>query len=238
MILLIDAGNTRIKWAVYQGEQCLAQGALEHQAIETLSAQLASFSLARAYGAAVVQPEVCHRIEQQLPCPLQWVETAVVTAGVRNHYVDPRQMGVDRWLAVLAARRLVQGDVVVASAGTALTVEALTAEGDYLGGLIMPGYRLMLDALAKNTARLDQPAGQWCDFPQQTADALASGALDAMAGAIGRLRLRLAQHTGRPLAPLLLSGGDAGKIAPLLASPCEIVDNLVLTGLLEVADKT
>ena len=239
MILLIDAGNTRIKWAVYRGGDIqLGQGAVAHDDVTALKAAWAAFPLRRAYGAAVVQPALIQQIAAQAPCPIEWVRTLPAAAGVRNHYADPAQMGVDRWLSVLAARRLVPGDVVVAGAGTALTIESLTAEGDYLGGLIVPGYRLMLASLADNTARLNQPAGDWCAFPSCTQDALETGALEAMAGAVERARQRLARHTGRMLPPVLLSGGDADRIAPLLASPCQIVDNLVLTGLLEVADKT
>ncbi|TDR80511.1 type III pantothenate kinase [Paludibacterium purpuratum] len=238
MILVIDAGNSRIKWAVFHGTAKCGEGAVDHADIAALAAAWSGFTLSRAVGASVVQPALRRRIDEQAPCPIVWIQTTDSAAGVRNHYVEPAQMGVDRWLAVLAARRLVAGDVIVASAGTALTIESLTAEGDYLGGLIMPGYRVMLAGLAGNTARLDQPVGEWSAFPTCTGDALETGVLEAMAGAIERARQRLAARTGRPLPPVLLSGGDASRVVDLLASPCQIVDNLVLTGLLEVADKT
>jgi hypothetical protein len=102
---------------------------------------------------------VAEAITQAAPCPVQWVRSAAGFADVRNHYRHPAEQGADRWLAVLAARQLCADDVVVACAGTALTVEALTAEGDYLGGLILPGQALMLRSLAQGTAQLDRLAG-------------------------------------------------------------------------------
>ncbi|XLM21082.1 type III pantothenate kinase, partial [Chromobacterium piscinae] len=85
---------------------------------------------------------------------------------VCNHYRNTAEQGADRWLAVLAAREICCGDVIVACAGTALTVETLTADGDYLGGLILPGHGLMLHSLAQGTANLNRQAGEVVDFPQ------------------------------------------------------------------------
>ncbi|MGL6071085.1 type III pantothenate kinase, partial [Craterilacuibacter sp.] len=127
-------------------------------------------------------------------------------------------------------------DVVVACAGTALTVEALSAEGDYLGGLILPGQQLMRHSLARGTAQLDRPVGECQHFPQGTEDAIASGIVDAQAGAIERMRARLQAHTGRSGATVLLTGGDAAYLLPHLAAPVRIVDNLVILGLLSVAN--
>lgn len=238
MKLLLDAGNSRLKWGVHDGSGWLAQGAVGHDAIAGLAAQWAGWPIRTVHAASVARPEVADAILQAAPCPVQWVRSAASFADVRNHYRDPAEQGADRWLAVLAARQLCPDDVVVACAGTALTVEALTAEGDYLGGMILPGQQLMLRSLAQGTAQLDRMAGQVQSFPQGTADALASGVLAAQCGAIERMCRQLAAQTGRGLPQVLLTGGDAAVIAAQLAVPLRIVDNLVLMGLLRVACKS
>lgn len=235
MKLLLDAGNSRLKWGVHDGQGWQAQGAVSHEQIAQLATQWAAWPVDSVYAASVARPAVADAITQAAPCPVQWVRSAASFADVRNHYRNPAEQGADRWLAVLAARSLCAGDVVVACAGTALTVEALTAEGDYLGGLILPGQALMLRSLAQGTAQLDRIAGQVTAFPQGTEDALASGVLAAQCGAIERMCQQLAVHTGRAGPQLLLTGGDAASIAAQLAVPATIVDNLVLMGLLRVA---
>lgn len=238
MKLLIDAGNTRVKWALHDGRDWLAQGAVAHADIATLAGVWAAYPIRSVHAASVAGRAVSAALEATAPLPVQWVKAQKSGGGVRNHYRDPGEQGADRWLAVLAAHELAAGDVVVVCAGTALTVEALTAEGDYLGGLIVPGHALMLESLARGTANLNRQPGQVAAFPQGTQDALASGALDALCGAIERMRRRLAEKTGRGVPELLLSGGDAERLAPWLAAPLRIVDNLVLIGLLKVASES
>lgn len=235
MKLLIDIGNTRLKWAVYQGQDCMAQGAVAHGDIASLAEAWQGWPISAGWAASVASPELRAAVDAISPVPLVWVSAQRAAGGVSNHYRNVAEQGADRWLAVLAARSLVNGDVVVACAGTALTVEALSAEGDYLGGLILPGQQLMLQSLARGTAQLDRPAGEHRAFPQGTEDAIASGVLDAQAGAIERMRARLAAHSGRPAAMVLLTGGDAARLLPHLAAPVRIVDNLVILGLLSMA---
>lgn len=238
MKLLIDAGNTRVKWALHDGRDWLEQGAVTHADIATLAEVWAGYPIRSVHAASVASEVVSAALEGAAPLPVQWVTSQRAGDGVHNHYRDPGEQGADRWLAVLAARELVPGDVVVACAGTALTVEALTAEGEYLGGLILPGHALMLDSLARGTANLNRAPGQVVTFPQGTQDALASGAVDALCGAIERMRRRLAETTGRGVPELLLTGGDAERLVPWLAAPLRIVDNLVLIGLLKVASES
>lgn len=235
MKLLVDLGNTRLKWAVHDGAGLVAQGAAEHDDIATLGATWSAWPLAAAWAASVARPELAARVEAACPVPLTWVRSQRQLLGVNNHYRDPSEQGADRWLAVLAARALQAGDLVVACAGTALTVEALSADGDYLGGLILPGRGLMLQSMARGTAQLDRPAGAWDGFPQGTEDAIASGVIEAQVGAIERMRQRLAARHGGSLPTLILTGGDAVHLLPHVAAPARIVDNLVILGLLRVA---
>jgi type III pantothenate kinase len=238
MKLLVDAGNSRIKWGVHNGTDWCAQGAVLHEDIGLLKQAWARWPIVSAHASVVARPEIRVQLEGASPCAVHWVEAQLQGFGIRNHYREPRQMGADRWLAVLAARRLSLEPLLVVCAGTALTIESLSADGDYLGGVILPGWRVMLDSLAQNTARLDLPAGVYTEFPHCTEDALATGVLDALAGAVERSRCRLAAYSANVSPLVLITGGDARQIAPLLASPVQIVDNLVLMGLLEVSNES
>jgi type III pantothenate kinase len=160
-------------------------------------------------------------------------------AGVRNGYRQAEQLGADRWAALIAARGLVTTDAVVVMAGTALTVDALTADGQFLGGVIAPGFRLMRQALARGTADLGLPGGEPVNFPQSTGEAIVNGALVAMTGAIETMRLRLEAASSKA-AQVLLSGGDGPLLLPILranlAERVIPVDNLVLGGLMRLAN--
>jgi len=124
--------------------------------------------------------------------------------------------------------------VVVVNAGTAITVDALASTGEFLGGLILPGVGVMLDALAQRTAGLQSAPGRVSEFPRNTADAMTSGAFDAAAGAVVRMVGRLAAREGAP-ARVLLSGGSAPTLVPGMPEGTLRVEHLVLEGLL-VAD--
>ncbi|QNM96367.1 type III pantothenate kinase [Chitinimonas koreensis] len=239
-VLLLDAGNSRLKWALATPGGYLAQGSLGYGERAQLPASLAGFDAPRAaLGCNVAGPQVAAELAAQLaPLTIDWLRPVAAQAGLRNGYREPGQLGADRWAALIGARGLAAGDCIVAMAGTALTVDALSAEGDFLGGLIVPGFRLMRQALAQGTADLGLPGGEPADFPRSTGEAIVNGALAALAGAIEQARGRLERHTGRP-AQLLLSGGDGPLLAPLLAPALAerliAVDNLVLRGLARLA---
>ena len=236
MNLLIDAGNTRIKWGLAQQGELIREGNLAHSQVAELATLFAEQQITAIWGSLVAGDKLRAEIEAVCPTPVRWVNSERERGGLRNHYRNIEEHGSDRWLAVLALHAQSPGDVVLASLGTALTVEALSAEGEYLGGLIVPGLRMMLDSLSTGTAGLQRMPGVWSAFPQSTSEAMASGALDAMAGAITRLRERLAEHSGRPVS-VVLTGGNAPLLLPLLAPPCQIMDNLVIRGLLKVSNE-
>ena len=121
--------------------------------------------------------------------------------------------------------------------GTAVTVDALDASGRFLGGLILPGYGLMLRALEMGTAGLKAPTGEAVDFPTNTSDALMSGGSDAIAGAVERMHRKLQQRTGE--APvLIMSGGAAVKLASITdLTGVEMVETLIFDGLLHLQAK-
>ncbi|NTV09863.1 MAG: type III pantothenate kinase, partial [Zoogloea sp.] len=131
------------------------------------------------------------------------------------------------------ARGLTRAACLVVTAGTATTVDVLDAQGLFRGGLILPGLELMRRSLAGNTAQLPFADGHFADFPQNTADAIFSGCLHAQAGAVERMFARIA---GEPGAQCLLNGGAAAELAAVLDIPFRPADNLVLDGLVRLAE--
>ncbi|THF63826.1 type III pantothenate kinase [Pseudothauera nasutitermitis] len=236
MILLLDAGNTRIKWrlvaAAAPADTTLAEGDLEHAGAGGLAGVVRAHpGIVRIVGSNVAGAalgEVLQNAVRGLLPPIEWLLPGESCAGVRNGYLDPAQLGADRWAALIGARRLHTGPCLVVCAGTATTLNLMNADGLFEGGLILPGMDLMLRALAGNTAQLPLAEAAFTPVPRTTAEAIVSGCLHAQAGAVERMFERIA---GQPDALCLLSGGGAGQFADLLRVPLRRVDNLVLDGL-------
>ena len=163
-VLAIDAGNTRVKWGVHDGTRWLRQEWIE-------TGRVAQFKDAFA-GMPVMQTIVISNVagstlRGQLQCalparpPAYWIEGTRAQCGVRSGYADPAQLGSDRWAALIGARGLFGAAAVVVNAGTALTVDALTGDGVFAGGMIVPGADLMCKALADNTDALKLQAGKF-----------------------------------------------------------------------------
>lgn len=238
MILALDAGNTRLKWGLHDGNSWQSKGWAANAAIADLhDAWKDLVAPERIVASNVAGLEAGILIEEACkgwPAKVQWVVASESQCGVRNGYEIPAQLGSDRWAALIAARTIAPEGCVVVNAGTAMTVDALTAEGVFLGGLIVPGLATMLRALAESTAAIGEGEGHYRDIPQNTPDAVYSGAMSAMVGAIWHMNALLAGEIKR--APTcLLSGGDAQLLRPLLSGKTRMVDNLVLDGLIRIA---
>ena len=248
--MAIDVGNTRLKWALYEtphpAAALLAQGAefLDHidRLSDTAWARLPA--PARMLGCVVAGDAVKRRVEEQMElwdAPPQWVVSSAREAGLTNGYDHPTRLGCDRWVAMIGARQrmLAQGParpLVVVMVGTAVTVEAIDAEGQFLGGLILPGHGIMLRALESGTAGLHVPTGEVRLFPTNTSDALTSGGTYAIAGAVERMVQHIIAHCGAEPA-CMMTGGAGWKMAPSMTRPFELVDNLIFDGLLTIASQ-
>lgn len=236
-VLAIDAGNTRIKWGVHDGVRWLGQAWVETARAAELKPALAGLPPLQAVvvsnvaGAAL--REAILRALPPTPAP-RWIASERVQCGVRNSYDDPAQLGCDRWAALIGARRLCGGPAIVVDAGTALTADALTGDGVFVGGIIVPGAELMRKALAEHTAALKRQPGKFSFFPDTTGDAIMSGAINALAGAIERMA-RFIEEAGQSQPVCVLSGGGAALLEPYLNLEVKVVDNLVLEGLLAIA---
>ncbi len=235
MILCLDSGNSRIKWGIVDGGQWLAQGAVEHAQAAKLSTLIDAWPTpSRVMLANVAGDEAGMRLRKHLEAwagLFEEVRPQAERCGVRNHYANPAQLGVDRWCALLGARALHEGPAVVVMAGTATTIDTLDAEGNFIGGLILPGIDLMRHSLARDTAALPLVRGEYSTLPRCTADAIFSGVLEAHLGAIERACFRLSGDAVR----CLLSGGNAALLASRLEIPCRQVENLPLEGLRRIA---
>lgn len=239
MRLLLDMGNTRLKWALQtQPAGWLARGAVDWQPDMEAALESAWANLPRpvaVIAASVVgtarEAQVTNVTERLFACAPGWLRTPASACGVRNAYAEPQRLGVDRFLAMVAARADGHAPCIVAGAGTALTLDALAADGQHLGGLIAPGPQLMQQSLLDATARVrPDRAGDILELADNTADAVASGCWQAAAALIERFATRMAPRLGATPA-LILGGGDAARLAPLLSIPARLSQDGVLRGL-------
>jgi type III pantothenate kinase len=249
--LAIDIGNTRLKWALYDGAHpgaaLQASGAefLDH--IERLAdGPWADLPPPGAMLGCVVAGDTLRRraeeqIVERFDCAPRWVVSSAGEAGIVNGYDHPTRLGADRFVAMIGARHrmLAHGParpMVVVLIGTAVTVEAIDASGKFLGGLILPGHGIMLRALESGTAGLHVPTGEVREFPTNTSDALTSGGTYAIAGAVERMVQHVRAHCGAEPA-CYMTGGAGWKMAPSMNGDFELVDSLIMDGLLVIAQE-
>lgn len=236
--LLLDIGNTCLKWAWAEGGHIVDRGRLPDRAglpevarwsggIETpaelVVASVADDEYTRGVVAAIVGIHACS---------FRHLRTSAVSCGVRNGYDVPDQLGIDRWAAMIAAYHSHPGGVIVVDCGTAVTVDSIDAQGRHQGGVIMPGMKLMQGALLEGAngitgARMRAQGG---GLATNTEEGVAKGCWHAVAGMVERLVARgdmdiQSAHT------CVLTGGHAHLLAPWLRFRCEIDEDLVLKGI-------
>jgi len=245
--LLIDVGNTFLKWGLFHAgpdgsarEHRLESGHALHDEIMALPAHFAKLPtpakivISNVAGSRIRSATIrILEVWPDAPAPF-WLVPQESQCGVINSYRNPAQLGSDRWAALIGARHLLgERAAMVVVCGTATTLDFLSAEGQFKGGMIMPGLGLMLRSLHEGTAALPDQDGIFSHYPTQTVDAIASGCQHAQAGAIERLYSLEARNT--PDVVCLLSGGSAGTVAPRLTIPFQLHENLVLEGLYRVS---
>ena len=257
MKLLVDAGNTRIKFAWLgpgpAGVPCAPQ-ALERDALDSLAQRVGQHVPESVHASNVAGPAVRvaleHACQSAWGLAVQWHDGRTGQGWLRNRYSNPASLGSDRWLGLLGLiHHLQTADpapaagtaCLLASFGTATTIDTLVWHGlrapaaTFLGGLILPGVTLMAHSLARETADLPLAQGPLADFPLDTHAAIASGIAAAQVGALLRqLRLASVQH---PLAPpqVWVTGGALPQIraelGQRLPDPVAQLDHPVLDGL-------
>lgn len=252
MILCIDIGNTRVKWALGElsdlsdSPTWRQTGVCCHDEMHLLQAPAAQLNAqAPIWVANVAGPRCAKNLHDALQGAVQEKRGSIVfaqgskaCAGVLNGYVQPEKLGVDRWCALIGAWQSLRAPALVVSLGTATTIDALDTTGRFLGGMILPGLTLMRDSLAQRTAQLphvnaDDLTGAF-SWPTATEMAIAQGALESTAGAIARAWSYLREYTGVTPA-CLLTGGGAPYLESRLAFTTQIRPTLVLDGLRQMA---
>lgn len=232
MILCLDCGNSRLKWGLRRAGSWTGTGALPLATPGPLP-DLEADRILACNVAGSVGLRLIETLASRTGARVEWVASLASQCGVTNGYDQPAQLGADRWAALIGARALHRGPALVVMSGTATTVDVLDREGRFRGGLILPGLALMQEALVTRAADLPAVSGEYRELPRNTFDAIASGCLQATAGAIERL---FRPFAGEADALCLLSGGAAPTLVPHLALPLRTVDNLVLEGLARIAE--
>lgn len=239
--LLLDGGNSQLKWAWVENGTFTEVSRAPYRDLTQLGEEWLQFADedVKIVGCAVCGSVKKAMVEEQLTRPVEWLSSMPQALGIRNHYRRPEEHGSDRWFNALGSRRFTQNACVVVSCGTAVTTDALTEDNHYLGGTIMPGFHLMKEAMALKTANLNRPIGKVYPFPTTTPNAIASGMMDAVCGALMMMHGRLKDKTGegKPV-DIIITGGGAAKVVQALPesfvhdNQVKIVDNLVIHGLL------
>lgn len=233
MMLCLDAGNSRLKYGLFGDGQWLIQGALDYAELDQLRALLPR-SPQQIIICNVAGAEIAARLEsfaKQLKLTPHWFVSTSSACDVQNGYALPTQLGTDRWAALIGGRGLHTGNALVVISGTATTIDTLDADGNFCGGVILPGLGLMRAALAKGTAGLPLAIGSFAALPRNTDDAISSGAIQATLGAIERLAAQAFAGSDYDNNLCLVSGGAANVLLPHLKVPKRYVGNLVLEGL-------
>lgn len=254
MHLCLDVGNTRIKWAVHDGTAWRERGSCLTREVAGLGQPWAAWPVQRVVVSNVAGPEIAAQLilpVLNLSEETLWLQARAEGYGVIVRYARPEQLGSDRYAALIATRALGLAPCLVVLAGTAVTIDLLTAPGEFPGGLIVPGRVAMAESLASATHALTHELthapgrarnGSDNDWPDNTQDALEAGRLRAICGAI-EAQWRRASAAGKDDLPIVLSGGDAAWLATELGAgsvlqpgTLRLVDDLVLEGLRVVAE--
>ncbi len=244
MRLLIDIGNSRIKGGVEMRGAIRQLEPCDWRKLTPMEACLRVFGnvtkpervlVSNVAGNAIANA-LTEWITQRWNVTPEFVAVRPVCAGMRTLYERPAQLGIDRWLAALAGYKRAQGAVCVVDAGTALTVDVVTANGEHRGGLIAPGLSLMARSLTQGTAQLSLDHVQTIDrFATNTAHAISLGCREAIAGILLRTAERW-QHELHDSPTWYATGGEASVIKELSPVPITVVPDLVLAGIALAAD--
>ncbi len=248
--LLIDAGNTRLKWGVGEQGDIRRTGHISQDRIREQGLQVLTTKLPRRIDQVLVSNVAGASFATRLSgvvgahcdCDVHFAKVAREAFGVTNSYRHYRRMGVDRWVALVGAWAEFGQACVVVDAGTAVTIDALDDDGSHIGGQIIPGVGLMATALASETSdipgvgraarRNNEPLDM---FASSTAEAVRQGASNAVTGAVERAIRVLRSSAYDPR--IVLTGGDASRILNALDEAAEHRPNLVLHGLLHMLER-
>ncbi len=242
--LLFDIGNTRLKWGYWSGARISKTGDLTHEQIHekgfaALTSRLprkVTHALACNVASTAIATKLSGVIGLHCDLDLRFARCDRKAYGLTTSYKQPRDLGIDRWVAMIGAWNEFRSALCVVDAGTAMTIDVVDRRGQHLGGQIIPGIRLMAESLRSETSGISAERKKSRDpgdglgiFGKSTDDAVAYGALTAACGVIERAAKRVRGAGMRP--KIVLTGGDASRILKQLNSNVIHRPNLVLQGL-------
>ena len=242
--LLFDVGNTRLKWGALKNDRIVRSGSIDHdklkqQGYAALTTRLPAnvdYVLVSNVAGAAFATRLAGVIGMHCDTDVHFARSEKEACGVTNAYRQPRNLGVDRWVALLGARAETRAAVCVVDAGTAVTIDAMDKTGQHLGGQIIPGHRLMAAALSRETSGIGAAKGSARNpgsgmgmFARNTGEAIQNGTLGAVCGAIERAAKTMRSAGLRP--KIVLTGGDASRILKQLDGNVLHRPHLVLQGL-------
>ncbi len=247
----MDVGNSRIKWGVLDSGNIRRTGHISMGRIGELGLAALTARLPRRVDTVLVSnvagtsfaTRLSGVVGMHCDVDVHFARSEREACGVVNSYRQPRLLGVDRWVAMIGARAEFTSPCLVVDAGTAVTIDALDAEGLHLGGQIIPGVQLMAASLASDTSDIPAvqrkaagAAGTMEMFANTTSAAVGQGALNAVTGAIERALRVLREQCGDPA--VVLTGGDASRILKSLDEAAQHRPHLVLQGLARILEDT
>jgi len=244
MKLLLDAGNTRTKWAIADsnGVELLERGVLEAGI-----AELAQFDFDSAWVSCVASEQVIATLKQDVREHFSLnLNEAIVERnadGMLNNYADLARLGVDRWVAALGARSIYrQGALIVVDAGTAVTIDLISSANRFEGGVILPGFVTMHDALLGRTAGVESEFRQVASVVgRNTSECVNAGAQFGLIGAVEKVVSEmsaselLSEDEGEP--QILVMGGDAKAIVAGTSMKVELQSDMIFKGLMLLSNR-
>lgn len=241
VLLSVDIGNTRLKWALFEGREICGTGALVPE-FDAEWSPLLRLPAPRTVAVASVGPvewleRFCGVAADVWGRPPVIVRTGTRYAGLRNGYEIPGRLGVDRWAAMVAAWDRCGGPVCVVDAGSAVTIDLVDGSGRHRGGLIAPGIAMMRDSLLHGTRDVvvnpdfDNGLQEW---PRDTKTGVEYGCHHAVASLIAGVVARWRSEVHAPTC--LLTGGDAERLSGLIDTSCRLEPHLVLEGIATLAE--
>ncbi|HEC27514.1 MAG TPA: type III pantothenate kinase [Gammaproteobacteria bacterium] len=244
MNLLIDSGNSFIKWALTADESFITGSQCLTTAVSSLHEKWANFDVpARVIVSNVAGESVASEIRKAVAAlwrlDAEFIVSSQNCCGLTNRYRKLEQLGVDRWMAMLAAYRMTQDPVIVVDCGTAVTIDLVNARGLFVGGVIMPGLNTAFQSLRADTDAVEEirdTSTVASAVALSTEEAVLAGVLFGLAGGIERVVREQSSEIDR-IPVIYITGGDAEKLVPYLTMPVVLQPDLVLHGLRIVASQ-
>jgi type III pantothenate kinase len=240
MNLLLDVGNTAVKWACESNGRLGTSGQFVHRAGNIGALAESAWSglppvekvLIASVAGKVTEAALLAWLQGHWQVRPVFLRSTATACGVSNAYTDPETLGIDRWAAVVAAHHGYPGAVCVVDCGTAVTLDMVTAGGEHRGGLILPGTEMLQQTLLQNTAQLSLAGKQAAATPlaNTTAAAVCGGAVYILVAAIERCVADMCAEQGTTI-DIVMTGGDAVQILPLLHGDVQHQPDLVLQGI-------